>query len=248
MGSKKFAVVSNEKLKELLFALFQHYVVIAPIRELPEKSPILAKLDENDLERLELNDRALVPFKFSFQPLRDTLFTYTFNKNVVNISYEIKEEKRLLLLGLRGCELKALEITDLVMLEDPADPFYKVRRENTILISLDCVNPFSSCFCTELGGKPYPEKGYDLNLSPVEGGYLIEVGSLKGWELLKPLQLFFSEPGEQCLLQRNKQREESYTKLKSFYSKPLKELSKVDENFFTNFSKKCVECSGCIYT
>jgi formate hydrogenlyase subunit 6/NADH:ubiquinone oxidoreductase subunit I len=94
---------------------------------------------------------------------------------------EVGPEKPPVLVGARGCELRALSLLDWVFLEgDFVDPFYKARREALLVVASDCVAFAPSCFCTLLGEKPYPTGGYDLNLSPIEGGYVVEAGSPRG--------------------------------------------------------------------
>jgi formate hydrogenlyase subunit 6/NADH:ubiquinone oxidoreductase subunit I len=90
------------------------------------------------------------------------------------------------ILGLRGCDLKAIEYLDKVFLEGEfRDPFYAARRQAQTLISVDCVQAHETCFCTAVGCKPYAEAGFDLNLTPIDGGYVVEAGSDKGRAILQ---------------------------------------------------------------
>ena len=247
-NKKRTMFINDESLKEFLLTLSKHYTLVAPIVETPGKPPILSQLNHANFNRLELKIRPLTPYKFFFQPPSEELFTYKLAEGVVELGYEVKKPENLLLLGLRSCDLKALEKLDMVMLEEPADPFYKSKRENILLVSLDCSEPSPSCFCTEVGLKPYPEEGYDLNLSRIEGGYLAEAGSGKGEELLKQFEDLFAGESEGQLEQRSERREAVYRKVKEAYTKPLKDLSKVGEEYFMEFTKRCVECSGCVFT
>ncbi|MBM3307637.1 MAG: hypothetical protein FJY74_04875, partial [Candidatus Eisenbacteria bacterium] len=95
------------------------------------------------------------------------------------------------LVGPRACDLAALRKYDKVywstkhFTEEYDDPFYIEKRERTLIVSLDCTAPKETCFCTKVGGKPHPDDGFDLNLSPVEGGFIVTVGSAKGEKLLE---------------------------------------------------------------
>ena len=90
------------------------------------------------------------------------------------------------LLGLRGCDLKAIEYLDKVFLEGEfRDPFYAARRRTQTVITVDCAGAHETCFCTALGAKPFAEAGFDLNLTPIAGGYLVEAGSDKGRAVLQ---------------------------------------------------------------
>jgi ferredoxin len=58
-------------------------------------------------------------------------------------------------IGVRGCDLAALAITDRVFLDGPhPDPHYAARRRQPFLVAVDCTSPSSSCFCTSLGTGP----------------------------------------------------------------------------------------------
>lgn len=97
-------------------------------------------------------------------------------------------------IGAKGCDLASLAVLDFVFTGDVADPFYVGNRERTLIISSDCTACKEVCFCTLTGGKPYPERGFDLNLAPVAGGYLVEEGSPRGRELVEGERGLFSAP------------------------------------------------------
>ena len=68
--------------------------------------------------------------------------------------------------GAKACDLASLAVLDFVFADETADPFYARNRRRTLIVSSDCTAFKEVCFCTLVGGKPYPEKGFDLNLSP----------------------------------------------------------------------------------
>lgn len=58
-------------------------------------------------------------------------------------------------IGLRGCDLAALAITDRVFLGGThPDPHYAERRRQPFLVAVDCTSPSASCFCTSMGTGP----------------------------------------------------------------------------------------------
>ena len=62
---------------------------------------------------------------------------------------------------------------------------YKVRRENTFLVQMNCMKAGDSCYCSsfDLGG-PFATNGQDIEVTPVADGYLLEVYSEKGDSLI----------------------------------------------------------------
>lgn len=104
-----------------------------------------------------------------------------------------------IVIGPRGCDLRGIEKFDKVywstkhFTEEYDDPFYIEKRQNTLLVSVDCTAPKETCFCTMVGGKPYAENGYDLNISPVTGGFILAAGTEAGEKLLDGSDDLFSE-------------------------------------------------------
>ena len=55
------------------------------------------------------------------------------------------------LFGIRGCDVKGLEVLDKVFLSEPVDSYYAARRKMGTVVSLACGRPETSCFCTVFG-------------------------------------------------------------------------------------------------
>lgn len=104
-----------------------------------------------------------------------------------------------IIVGPRACDVQGLTKFDKVhwstahFTEEYDDPFYVEKRRNTIIVSVDCTAAKETCFCTVMGGKPYPEEGFDLNISPVDGGYILAAGTEKGEALLAGSESLFAE-------------------------------------------------------
>ena len=62
---------------------------------------------------------------------------------------------RYALVGVRACELSAIEIQDKVFLRpDFNDPIYRARREGLFILAVNCLHPNATCFCTSMGTGP----------------------------------------------------------------------------------------------
>jgi hypothetical protein len=134
------------------------------------------KLSADEITRIFLGKaRSVETIKAFFFPPRSVVARYP--ESTSRKDAGISREGRTVIVGLRACGLKALEILDHVFLDDVVDPLYQSRRENSLIITCDCSQPWETCFCTEVGYLPYPESGFDLNVSPLNGKLLVEVGS-----------------------------------------------------------------------
>jgi len=88
---------------------------------------------------------------------------------------------RRIIVGAKGCDLVALKTYDAIFAGDGVkDDFYTTKRRNTLIVAADCPEPAETCWCSMLGGKPWPVDGFDLALAAVEGGFVVEVGSDQG--------------------------------------------------------------------
>ena len=83
-------------------------------------------------------------------------------------------------LAAKPCDSAALAIVDKVMNWDYADELWNGRRAATTILNLACPVIDDSCFCTAVGAAPDDVKGADGLLTPVEGGYVLEVTTEKG--------------------------------------------------------------------
>jgi ferredoxin len=107
-------------------------------------------------------------------------------------AFEVEEEPPddgpLAFVGVRSCELHAIEIQDRVLLGGRyADRDYAARREGAFVVAVNCFEPGGTCFCVSMGTGPRAERGYDLALTEILEGahrFLVEAGSERGAEVL----------------------------------------------------------------
>jgi sulfhydrogenase subunit beta (sulfur reductase) len=161
-----------------------------------------------------------------------------------------------IVLGVKACDLKALGILDKMFLEGViSDPFYEARRKNTIIVSSDCPEPGEHCFCTFVENKPYVESGFDINFASIGEGYIVDVKSDRGEDILKKNRALFGNLSEKVFSLCKKQRENSVKKMQSInkdfgalaginYQKLMKEKFSDTEQWKLS-SEKCVQCLGC---
>lgn len=93
------------------------------------------------------------------------------------------------LLGVRSCDLHALKVLDKVLLEGPyADPVYRRRREETLIVAVNCTRAGGTCFCRSMGTGPRVTLDHDLLLTEVcdsSGHYFVaQAGSERGAAVL----------------------------------------------------------------
>ncbi len=107
------------------------------------------------------------------------------------VEEEPLDETPLAFIGVRSCELHAIEIQDRVFIGGKhVDRDYAARRDGAFLVAVNCFEPGGTCFCTSMGTGPKVEAGYDLALTELLDGehrFLVEAGTERGAEVLAEL-------------------------------------------------------------
>lgn len=92
-------------------------------------------------------------------------------------------------IGVRPCDLAALDIHDRHFLGEHPDGYYTARRQKLFFVAVNCSHPASTCFCASTGDGPAAEKGFDLLLDELDNGFVVNAGSDSGRTLLQELAL-----------------------------------------------------------
>lgn len=233
------------KLKPLLDAVAETMDVYVPAKV--GEHYACRKYDPKGATEPELNEiRMCTPVKEFLFPLRElaAIFPEPAGPNPV---------KLFAVFGLKACDLRSMEILDKVFMErDFEDAFYIARREKMFVISSDCFAPGESCFCNILAGKPYPESGFDLNISHGTDGFLIQPGSAKGKSFLFAHAAMFGEVPDALLAERARLREVAQNQLGQItralqLDAPVGEIVErgYSSDVFDEEARTCVECQAC---
>lgn len=170
--------------------------------------------------------RTFLPPKFFFYSPQEKLK----EKNIIKRA----------VVGIKACDLRGILFLRKVFKEgDFTDPFF---RDDVFIISSDCTYIHENCFCTLLGDNPYPEEGFDLNLSEVEGGFLVEVGSSKGEALVEGKRALFSPADSERLEERKRRREGVKNQVKG---KKIEVSGNIEPERIADEINRCVSCSAC---
>jgi formate hydrogenlyase subunit 6/NADH:ubiquinone oxidoreductase subunit I len=158
------------------------------------------------------------------------------------------------IVGLRACELRALKYLDKMLLEGQfQEPVYRGRRESVVLVSTDCAAAAPTCFCTSVGSLPFADDGYDVNLSPVEGGFIVDVASDRGRAWLAAAGLECAPVPAEQLAQRDRIRRavaeavEGQNRSAGLQAAQGQSLGLPDDAdpAWQRYAADCVECGAC---
>jgi sulfhydrogenase subunit beta (sulfur reductase) len=102
---------------------------------------------------------------------------------------EVTEAPKWAFIGVRSCDLHAIEIQDRVLLKGAhVDPHYAARREDNFVVAVNCAYAAGTCFCASMGTGPRAKSGFDLALTELidDKGhrFLVETGTEAGVAVL----------------------------------------------------------------
>ncbi|MBU4376008.1 MAG: 4Fe-4S dicluster domain-containing protein [Candidatus Omnitrophica bacterium] len=193
-----------------------------------------------------------------FEPLKN--FFFRCREKVVD-GYEKSEKapanskRPYCVMGVKNCDLHGMRIQDFVFTEgDFKDPFYIKNREENLIIASDCTTAIPTCFCHALEVPHYPEKGYDILMSELSSGYLVEEGTDRGAKFLKRNDGIFNEAAEMHIEERDHIRRHAGEKVEANIAEhgiprrtEFGDIIKVnlDSPIWETEVKACVECGSC---
>jgi len=185
-----------------------------------------------------------LPLKRHFFPRCEVLYTYD---REGGSDAPLPGEKTVVF-GARPCDAAALLHTDKVFLgQDYTDPYYRQRRENSVVITLACAQPAATCFCTSVGSGPAGKDGADVLAFDLGESLLFESLSEKGAEFMKAHASLFAEPGPEQTKAREKQAAEAEKKVAQVDVSGIAEKLKAayDSPVWAQITERCLSCGIC---
>jgi ferredoxin len=152
----------------------------------------------------------------------------------------------LAVIGARACDLAALELQDKHFLGRSEDPYYAARRRDLFVVAVHCTHPAATCFCASTGDGPRADRGFDLALSELDDGYLVETGSDRGRDvaLKLPLETVNGDWREQAdaeIVQASRRQ------TRGLPSQDLKAtlFSRLEHPHWEEIATRCLSCGNC---
>ena len=182
-----------------------------------------------------------------FFPQSEALFRFR-NGEVIE---EEPDEGARVIFGMRPCDAKSMSLLDGVFDSEAfKDPYFVGRRNRTTIISVACVKPQTTCFCTSVGGSPASKEGADVLLFDLEESYLVEILTEKGRKLIEDLGALLTDAQETDLEERDELVEAAIAGMKS--DVPIHGLKERLDGMFEDplwdqIHLKCLGCGVCTY-
>ncbi|MBU4312710.1 MAG: 4Fe-4S dicluster domain-containing protein [Candidatus Omnitrophica bacterium] len=239
--------INRPNLDRLARSLSKTYKVYVPVKSGEDR--YYKKIGDEGLDDAVIGEiRPVQSIKSFFFPARTKVSDY-FSEQIPE-----KKPRPVAIIGAKSCDLASLKVMDYVYMQDSfKDPFYIARRKEGLIISSDCTTYGESCFCVALGIMPYPTEDFDINLSEVGTGYVVEIGSDKGEKIIRDCSKLFqsadlyTEKKDEARKKLKKELEEHVKKsnIPSKDSIQARFRKKFDSELWDETVKTCVECGAC---
>jgi len=242
--SKK--LVSKESFFLWLDSLRNNYRLIGPVKV--GTQTVFRGLNSSKELFMEYESTMLSPGKLFLYKAKEELFRFRMNEKLLIDEIPPLSEKQVIV-GVHPCDTNAILYLDRTFLGAFKDPYYKLRRKNTIIISLNCIHVSPNCFCSSVGAGPFlkADSGYDILLTDFEDKYLVEIKSRRAEEL-------FNLKGKRAGANELRLKSEKEKSLLNNFKKTIN-VKGLDNLFLENIEhpvwqhtaeERCLSCSNCV--
>lgn len=154
---------------------------------------------------------------------------------------------RFAFLGVRACELAAIRVQDKVFLGGAwVDPLYQARRQAAFIVAVNCTQAAATCFCSSMNTGPRCHSGFDLALTELSDGFLVEVGSVQGAAVLQRLP---TQPASADVQQRAETaRQQAVAQMgRQLNTDGIRELllNNLQHPQWDDIATRCLSCTNC---
>lgn len=182
--------------------------------------------------------------KHFFLPFQEELSHFEFSES--DWSQQINfEAPPIVLIGLRPCDINAINILDDVMLHSTfPSPYYLARRKNNFIIGMDHL-PLPDCFCKSMD-RHNVSQGFNLFCSDIGEKYYLSINSSKALNFLKEFDIQDPTGREDCLLiERRKLIKDSFKTTIDVSGLPCYLDIEFESPIWDKWGDKCLSCGTC---
>lgn len=235
--------IKKEDMKKLIAAVRKDGRFYGPIKG--REGVSLSELGPEDGLLLDYSNFKLPP-KRQFFPWSEVIYTY----GAENITEVPVSEEKVVLFGLRPCDVISLFYLDKIFLDEKfIDTYYRSRRNNSVIISLACTEPLETCFCTSIGGSPTGKKGADILAFNLIDSFLFEACSKNGQTFMDVYSAIFQKPAPSDIKARDKQVSGMEKKVQAVNVSGITEKlqESFDSTIWDEIAQRCLGCAVCTY-
>lgn len=150
------------------------------------------------------------------------------------------------IIGVRACDLAAMALQDQHFIEHCEDDHYKARRQQLILIAVNCTHPAATCFCHATGDGPEAKQGYDILLDELDDGFIVRTATSIGERIIQKMAL---EPASKDMITQL-ERANDLARQKFQRDLPAVDIQSmlIDQQMsehWQQIAERCLACGNC---
>ena len=145
-------------------------------------------------------------------------------------------------------DIRGILLFDAVYGGKEPDPNYFLKRNNAVIIGVDCLSPNPKAFAASMGTN-VTDEGFDLMLTDLGGDYFVTVGTNKGHTLINKAKT--REATALDLEKRDSTRKEAEKKYQVSLKMKKEEIPALldatwESTIFKEKSETCFSCGSCV--
>ena len=149
-------------------------------------------------------------------------------------------------IGVRACDLAALALQDRHFRGGThPDSRYLTRRRDLFLVAVHCARAADTCFCASTGDGPRAHDGFDLALSELDEGYLVEAGSEAGEAIARDLPLVPPTPAQQAQAEREIRAAARQHRALPGHDLRAPLRARRESPHWADVGERCLSCANC---
>lgn len=241
--SEAARLLRKDSFFSLLDSLRPERKIIGPAAKGPET--VFREVESAGELRMDYSSTMTPPGKWFFLRPREDLLYFDRTSGMAVAEASPDAEKGIIT-GVHPCDVHAVLYLDKTF---ACDPWYQARRQNTMLVALNCRSATEFCFCSSVGTGPHLEleHGYDALLTDLGEDYLLE---LKSDEAKRTFGALEGRPGEDAW----KIKEEAKKGALESFQKHI-DLRGLDRLLLENAGhevwrrtadERCLSCANCV--
>ncbi len=243
-------ILKKDHLTTFLRKLSKEYQLVVPLKNC-HGDTLFTVIEDLDSQPPDLVNQPQNSLKEFMLPQQEVLFTYKNSPGDYSFSPATVKPPPTIFFGVRPCDLSAVLYMDVIFLQGRTDPHYLQKRENSVLIGLNCNTSFADCFCNATRHGPFLEYGSDLQFTDLGDRFLVEAGRSRGEEIVRKWGYFFAVAAKEDRARKYQvflEARGGFARM-VHVDQAIKRLreKKVDDSVWHELSLRCQDCGGCAY-
>ncbi len=188
----------------------------------------------------------LPPKKYLF-PQQETLLR--FDTQPLPDVKPVIESRKQVLFGVRPCDIHGISLLDKIFTADHDDKNYTRKREETVIIGMDCLEPcYEHALCASVGCLNVDD-GYDIMMTDIGDYFYTSIKTSQGEEIVRKYSKYTGageEDRKRFLRLRNDREGKFENKIKTDISNlPLIFKNADNDPVWDELNDRCLGCGRC---